>query len=151
MKARDIMTQPVQTVPADAPLKDCMTLMVNYHLSGLPVVHGERVVGIITQGDLIKRLRPQIPWAAFFIDGMTMPVAGDLSPQSLHDVLVELRERPVRQLMTPHVISVSPDQEVEEVAKILVDRRLKRLPVIEDHRLVGIISRGDLVRAMLQG
>ena len=148
--AREIMTREVRTVRADAPLKECMAAMVQGHFSGLPVTEGARVVGIITEGDLIRRLRRHIPWVAFFVDGTTIPM-GPPAGESLHELLDELRERPVRELMTPHVVSVSPEQEIEDVAKVLIDRRIKRAPVLDRSRLVGIISRGDLVRGMLQG
>ena len=148
--AGEVMTREVRTVRADAPLKDCMAAMVQGHFSGLPVVEGQRVVGIVTEGDLIKRLRHHIPWAAFFIDGTTMAMIPP-SGESLHELLVKLREWPIRDLMTPNVVTVSPDQEIEEVAKVLIDRHIKRVPVLDGHRLVGIISRGDLVRGMLQG
>ena len=144
------MTREVRTVRANAPLKDCMAAMVQGHFSGLPVVEDERVVGIITEGDLIKRLRHHIPWAAFLIDGTTMAMIPP-SAESLHALLVKLRERPVRDLMTPHVVTVAPDQEIEEVAKVLIYRHIKRVPVLDGHRLVGIITRGDLVRCMLRG
>lgn len=149
MTAGEIMTQPVQTVRAETPLKDCMAMLVRGHFSGLPVIVGGRVVGIVTEGDLIRRLRRQLPWFAFFVDGTTMPAPPP--NESLHEFLMELRERPVRDIMTRNVVSVSPDQGIEEVARVLIDRRIKRVPVLEGGRLVGIISRGDLVRGMLRG
>jgi CBS domain-containing protein len=148
--ARDVMTREVRTVSADAPLREAMATMVQGRFSGLPVVEGDRVVGVITEGDIIKHLRRQVPWAAYFVDGLTMAMAPVPPEESLAELLTELRERPVREFMTPHVVSVHPDQDVREVARILVERRIKRVPVLEGRRLVGIITRGDLVRGMLQ-
>lgn len=150
MTAADVMTRTVHTVPASAPLRDCMSLMVREGISGLPVCEGERVVGIITTGDVIKRIRRQVPWAGFFMDGTTMPQGAADAGESLQALVAELRQRPVRECMTPHVISVTPDQDIQDVAKIMVDRRIKRVPVLADHKLVGIITRGDLVRGMLR-
>ncbi len=150
MTASEIMTREVRTVRPSTPLKDCMAAMVQGHFSGLPVTDGGRVVGIITEGDLIRRLRRHVPWMMFFMDGTAIP-ANPPSGESLHDLLAELRERPVRDLMTPHVVYVSPEQEIEDVAKVLIDRHIKRVPVLDGNHLVGIISRGDLVRGMLQG
>jgi CBS domain-containing protein len=148
MTAADIMTRTVHTITAAAPLRECMALMVREGISGLPVCEGDRVVGIITTGDVIKRIRRQVPWAGFFMDGTTMPMGAD-SGESLHTLLAELRERPVRECMTPHVISVTPDEDIQDVAKVMLDRRIKRVPVLEARRLVGVITRGDLVRGML--
>lgn len=144
------MTAEVRTVGPEAPLGECMAAMVNGRFSGLPVVADGRVVGIVTEGDLVKRLRQQLPWTAYLIDMTSAPMP-QLTPEPVPDLLARLREQPVREVMTRHVLCVAPDADIQEVARILVERRLKRLPVVEGGRLVGMITRGDLVRGMLQG
>ena len=150
MKAGEIMTREVLTVPADAPLREAMATMVRGRVSGLPVVAGDRLVGILTEGDLVRRLHHQVPWFASFVDGMTVPLP-PIEPESLHELLERVRATPVREIMTRDVVVVRPDAEIEEVAGLLTRRHLKRAPVVQGDRLVGIISRGDLVRGMLQG
>ncbi len=149
MRVRDVMTREVRTVQADAPLRECMAVMVQAKVSGLPVLEEDRLVGIITEGDIIRRLRVQVPWVAFFVDGTTVPAPAVGEDEPLRELLHTLRQRPVRELMTPHAVSVSPDDGLPEAARLMVQRNLKRLPVIAERRLVGIISRGDLVRGML--
>ncbi len=150
MKAHEIMTTEVLSVPAKAPLREAMAAMVRGRVSGLPVVDGDRVVGILTEGDVVRRLHHQVPWFASFVDGMTMPLP-PIEPESLHELLERVRATPVHEIMTRDVIVVRPDTELEEVADTLTHRHIKRAPVVDNGRLVGIISRGDLVRGMLQG
>ena len=149
MKASEIMTREVLTVGADAPLREGMAAMVRGRVSGLPVVDGDRVVGILTEGDLVRRLHHNVPWFASFVDGMTVALP-PIEPESLHELVERVRATPVREVMTPNVVTVRSDAEIEEVADILVRRHIKRVPVIDHGRLVGILSRGDLVRGMLQ-
>ena len=145
------MTPDVRTVGPEAPLRECMAAMVQGRFSGLPVVADGRVVGIVTEGDLIKRLRQQLPWTAYLVDMTGVAPLPQPTPEPVPDLLARLREQPVREVMTRHVLCVAPDAEIQEVARILVERRLKRLPVVEGGRLIGMITRGDLVRGMLQG
>ena len=150
MKAGEIMTRAVLTVPAEAPLREAMASMVRGRVSGLPVVSGDRLVGILTEGDVVRRLHHQVPWFASFVDGTTVPLP-PIEPEGLHELLERVRGTPVREVMTREVVVVRPDAEIEEVADTLTRGRIKRAPVVEGGRLVGIISRGDLVRGMLQG
>ncbi len=150
MTAAEIMTREVLTVRADAPLREAMATMVRGRVSGLPVVEGTRVVGILTEGDLVRRLRHQVPWFTSFVDGTVLPPP-PVEPEGLHELLERVRATPVREVMTRDVVVVRPDAEIEEVAETMTHRRLKRVPVVDGGRLVGIVSRGDLVRGMLQG
>jgi CBS domain-containing protein len=148
MQAKDFMTRDVVTVDADAPLSHCMDLLTRHQISGLPVVEGGRAVGIITEADIIKHVRGQIPWYTFFADGTWLPL--DFQPETVQAELSELRARPVRSVMTKRLISVRPDADLHDVARVLLDNHIKRVVVVDQGRLVGIISRGDVVHALLQ-
>lgn len=145
MKARDIMMQKVITVRPDTSVRDIAALMVENHISGLPVLTAEgEVVGILSESDLLHRAetgteRRHKWWFRVFGDSASL--ARDYAKAhglKAHDV------------MSRYVISVRDDAELRDVADILDNYRIKRVTVMKDGRLAGIITRGDLVRALSQ-
>jgi CBS domain-containing protein len=131
----------VITVRPEATIHEAAQLMVDHAVNGLPVVdEGGKVVGIVSEGDLILRQRPRerIPWwRLFFGDGEQL--ARDY--QKAHGTTVA-------EVMTRSVICVDPNLPIESAALILDERRISRLPVVADGRLIGIVSRGDLIKAL---
>ena len=144
MNAADIMVQPVITVAPDTSVADAARLMLQHRISGLPVVERSgSVVGIVSEGDLLRRAetgteRRRPRWLEF----VTAP--GRLA----HDY-AQAHARKVAEIMTAKVVSVAPHEPLEEIVRIMERRRLKRLPVIEAGRLVGIVTRADLIRAFV--
>jgi CBS domain-containing protein len=141
MKVGEIMTQDVITVAPQTPIREAASLMVDHGISGLPVVD-ERgtLVGVLSEGDLIlrQRARQRVPWwRAFFQDGERL--ARDYQKAAGTTVV---------EVMTKAVISVSPDLPIEAAALILDQRRIRRVPVVAGGRVVGIVSRGDLVKVL---
>jgi CBS domain-containing protein len=143
MKAFEIMTLGVATVRPEASLREAVNLMLERGVSGLPVVDGlGRLVGIVTEGDFLRRAetgteRRRPRWLEFI-----------LSPGQLANEYVHSHARTVEDIMTPEVVTVSRDTPLEEVVNILERRRIKRVPVTRDDKLVGIISRANLVQAL---
>jgi CBS domain-containing protein len=141
MKVEQIMTRKVITVTSATPLHEAARLMVEHAISGLPVVDGSgRLVGVLSEGDLImrQRRRERLPWwRLFFEDGERL--ARDYQ---------KAVGTTVGEVMTSAVISVSPDLPVESAATILDQHRVRRLPVVLEGRLVGVVSRGDLIKAL---
>jgi CBS domain-containing protein len=144
LTARDIMSRDPICVTAQTPLADCARLMREQHVSALPVIDSEReVIGFLTGGDLLR---------AAASDGQPktehwMDLLG--APEAAAGVLATLANRRAADAMTTRVICVRPDMPVSEVATILDEWRIKRVPVIADGRIVGIVARGDLLRTML--
>lgn len=141
MKIGEIMTPDVIAVGPETPIHHAAQLMADHGVSGLPVVddHGS-VVGIVSEGDLI--LRQKTPgrtswWRVFFDDAEQLA----REYQKAHGTTVA-------EVMTRAVISVSPDLPMASAALILDQHRIRRLPVVSHGRLVGIVSRGDLVKAL---
>jgi CBS domain-containing protein len=141
MKIKEIMTPDVIAVGPETPIHHAARLMADHGVSGLPVVddHGS-VVGIVSEGDLI--LRQKAPgrtawWRVFFDDG-----------ERLAREYQKAHGSTVAEVMTRAVISASPDLPMESAALILDQHRIRRLPVVSHGRLVGIVSRGDLVKAL---
>ena len=141
MKIGEIMTRDVITVSPQTPIREAARLMADHAISGLPVVDGQgQLVGVLSEGDLILRqkARPRVPWwRAFFQDG-----------EQLAREYQKAAGTTVAEVMTKSAISVSPDLPIEAAALILDQRRIRRVPVVAAGRVVGIVSRGDLVKVL---
>lgn len=137
MKVRDLMTtDPITTTP-DTLLKDAARLMVQAKVSGLPVVRDGELVGIVTEGDFLRQeANRDQPYRFSLLDAL---FGDDPAPP-----IVET----VGEVMSEQVLTVSPDTGLSEAARIMANRRVKRLPVVDDDgHLIGIISRADVVNA----
>jgi CBS domain-containing protein len=143
MKARDIMVSPVITVKPHDSVKDVALLFLKRGISGAPVVDARgAIVGIISEGDLIYRseigtVRPHPYW---FIQ-----LAGK---EILAADYVKACSRTVSDVMTRNVITAFPDATLNEIASTLEKNSIKRVPIIENGQVVGIVSRSNLVQAI---
>lgn len=142
MNANDIMTHPVVTIAPDTVLADAAALLAQHHISGLPVVEDGRVVGLVSESDLLHHRElgsrsPKQPWWVGVF-------------RERHDPLEYVKAHAVRarDMMTTPVISVAEDTPATRIAALLAKRRIRRVPVLHDGRLVGIVTRADLVRSL---
>jgi CBS domain-containing protein len=143
MNAGEVMSRNPITVPAATGLAEALRLMLEHGVSGLPVVDDKAgLVGILTEGDLLRRAEigteeKRSRW----IELLTMPgrLAGDY---------VRTHARHVGEVMTREVVSVAEDTPLAEVVRLMERHRIKRVPVVRDGALVGIVSRADLLRAL---
>lgn len=142
MLAKDIMTRGVKTIHSTNSIRTAIELMVNQGVSGLPVVdEDDTVIGIITEGDLLRRVEYG---AAAKDDKKSVDTAlVDL------DAYIKGHSWRVGDLMSAEVITVTGDASIGTVAKLLFQHKIKRVPVVENGRLAGLISRVDLLRAIV--
>lgn len=143
MLARDIMTTATVTVSPEMSVRDVAKLLLDKRISAVPVVGSDGVpVGIVSEGDLIRRretgtTRPHAWWLSLFTT----------SEDAAHEY-VKTHGGKARDVMTENLVTVSEDTPVEEIAGKLESHRIKRVPVLRDGRLVGIVSRADLIRGL---
>jgi CBS domain-containing protein len=143
MRARRIMSTTLLTVERGTPVRDVIRLLIDNRISGVPVVEDGVVVGIISEGDLILRER------AYRQRGGMAFLAQQLFED--HEKLaVEYRKAHglvAEDVMSGPVVTILPGTPVEEIAHLMAERHIKRVPVVEGGKLVGIVSRGDVLRA----
>jgi len=145
MKVLDLMTTEVIAVRPETPLKEVARLLAEHRVSGVPVVdENDRVVGIISEADFVDRERGVVADRASWLSRL---LGGD-------DETRELRARldaiTAGAAMSSPASVVGPHASVREAATIMSTRKVNRLPVVEDNRLVGIITRADVLDAYLQ-
>ena len=142
MQARDVMTTWAATIDPDATIQNAAKLMFRRGISALPVVDSEGgVIGIISEGDLVRRVELGTERArSWWLQLLAFP------SENSADDYVKTHSAHVRDVMTSPVISVTEATPLEKVALQLEKHRIKRVPVIRAGKLVGIVSRADLVR-----
>ncbi|CAD6534510.1 Inosine-5'-monophosphate dehydrogenase [Paraburkholderia kirstenboschensis] len=145
MRALDIMTPSVVTATPDMTIHDAARLFVNNQISGMPVVDANgQVVGMISDSDLLHRVENETShgkrswWLEFLLS----------SPREQAARYVREHGHVVGDVMCEKVISISEDMPLQAVADLMERRHLKRVPVLKDGKLVGIVSRSNLMRAL---
>jgi CBS domain-containing protein len=143
MRAHQIMTRQVTTVSPDTAIVEAARTMLQNHISGLPVVAADgKLVGIVSEGDFIRRAeigtqRKRGRWQSFL-----------LGPGSAAADFVHERGRKVGEVMTHDPLTVTEDTPLEAIVQLMEKNNVKRLPVMRDDRIVGIVSRANLLQAV---
>ncbi len=143
MQAKDIMTTPVVSVSDTSTVQEVATILLERRISAVPVIDSSgNVVGIVSEGDLMHRAeagtgRHRSWWLSLFADKRTLA----------HEFVKE-HSRKVSDVMTRNVVTAAPEAQLSVIAHVLEKNRIKRVPIIEDGKLVGIVSRANLLRAL---
>jgi CBS domain-containing protein len=144
MQARHVMTSPVITISPTFLVRDVAQLVLDRRISGVPVMEGQRLAGIVSESDLLHRHeigteRAAAPggWWRRFVGRNPLPA-----------MYVKSHGKRARDVMTRNVVWVPEDASLCRIADLLAARRIRRVPVMRDGRLVGIVTRADLVRAL---
>ena len=149
MTVADFMTRKVITVAPDASLAEAAKLMLDHKISGLPVVDKEgHVVGIVSEHDLLRR-RQGVDGAGAERRPHWLQVLGETAGSA--GEIAQFRNRTVNDVMTLDPVTVAASTSLREASRLIEYRGFKRLPVVENGKLVGIIARADLVRALAYG
>ena len=144
MKVSDVMTQKVISVLPSGGIADAIRLMLDNRISGLPVIDGEsRLVGMVTEGDLLRRAetgttRRRARWLEFL-----------LSPGKLAEEYTHTHGRHVDEVMTRDVVTTTEAAPLDRVVELMERNRIKRLPVVRGGKVIGIVSRANLLHALV--
>ena len=143
MNAADVMTRNILSVGPASPVVEAIRLMLDNRVSGLPVIdEAGQLVGILTEGDLVRRgetgtERHRPRWLEIL-----------MGPGRLASEYVRTHGRKVEEIMTRELLSVAPETPLEDIVELMERHRIKRVPVLEGEKLVGIVSRADFLRAL---
>jgi len=145
MLVSEIMTSPVLVIAPSASIAEAAKIMLGGRISGLPVVsEDKRLVGILTEGDFLRRAeigatRKRPRWLEFFVG------SGKRAEE-----YVQTHGRRVEDVMSKEPVTISPGASLEELIDLMTSRKIKRVPVVDDGDLVGIVARSDVMRAVLR-
>ncbi len=142
MKVADIMTTNVRTVTSEKKLGEVVSLMCIYRYSGIPVVDDGKLVGMVSESDVLGKMFPKME---DLMAGMSV-VDFDAQMQQYSDVV----HITVKDVMTSVVVSVKPEMHILQAASIMVGRKFRRIPVSVDGELLGMLSMGDVHKAIYQ-
>ncbi len=152
MIVREIMNREVKVVRAEQSIAEVARLFAESHIHGAPVVDAEnRLLGIVTESDILgatksKYIKYNLVYPSIHQFGLDFRE----NYSEIAKAFEEVKSTPVSEIMTRKVISVSPDDAVEEVASMMVRGKINRVPVVERGRVVGILTRGDILRGLFK-
>ena len=149
LKVKDIMTKDVITVTPDTEVVKAAKILLEKRINGLPVVDDSgKLVGILCQSDLIAQQK-SIPIPSLFtlLDGF-MPLTIMKRIDKEVEKIAAIR---VEQAMTPKPVTVDPNADIEDVARLMVDKNYHTLPVLDGGKVVGIVGKEDVLKTLLSG
>lgn len=143
MNAADIMVHQVITIKPDATIREVAALLIAKHISAVPVTDADgKLLGIISEGDLLRRAETgterRRPWWLTWL----------VSNETLTTEFIKSHSRKVSDVMTRNVIVARPDTPLHEIATILEHNRIKRVPIVQGDKIVGLVSRANLVQTL---
>lgn len=145
MNVADVITRGVISLAPDHSMRKAAKLMLQYEMSGFPVVDRGKLVGIVSEGDFLRRTetgteRHRGRWIEFLV-----------GPGRLAEEYAHAHGHTVDEVMTREVVTVAEDTSLEEAVRLMERHHIKRLPVVKGDAVVGIITRANLVRAFIMG
>lgn len=146
-KVADIMTRVVVTVTPETPIRELAQILAEKHINGVPVVDDEgEVVGVVCESDLINQGQPlHIPTVFVILDSF-IPME---SPWRLQKEFKRLSATKVQDIYSRPPVCVTADTDVTEVARLMSERKLYTVPVLDRGKLVGVVGKGDVIRSLI--
>lgn len=151
MKVQDVMNSDLIACSPDTPIRDVAQLLKQKNISGLPIVEDDKLVGIVSEGDLLRLL--EVPehkglWLPSPFEVLEVPIRELISWEDSKHMLEDIGSKPISDIMKKDVYTVSPSNSVQDASAIITKHKINRLPVVEDDKVVGIITRGDIINGL---
>lgn len=153
MKVSEVMTKDVITCRPSDPVDGVVKLMSEKDISGLPVVDGDKVVGMVTEADIMRLLVVPEPSRTLWMPSplevlIEIPLKEIIQLRRLQQSVKDAGGQNVGNIMQKDVLSISPDDDIEDAASAMVKHKVNRLAVLKDGKLVGIITRDDIIHGL---
>lgn len=152
MIVKDAMTANPVTCTPDTRLREATALLREHHIGGLPVVQANELVGMITESDLIALLKSERIsddlWLPSPLEIIEIPVRELINWEKTKHALRTIGDMPVKKVMTHRVLTATEEMDVEAAAALMIKEGVARLPVMREKKLVGIITREDIIHAI---
>jgi len=151
LKVEEVMTKSVTTFTPDTLVKDAAAVLALRNISGAPVVESGRIVGIFSEADVLRSLKTTKKDMRLIypsISSLGIAFQEEVTQREIIEAYNEIGQKPVREVMSTQVVTVPPDIPLNEVILQMVQKGINRLPVVDKNVLVGIITRGDVIRGL---
>lgn len=151
LKVKDVMSKPVTTITLDTPVKDAAAMLADKNISGAPVMDGNRIVGIFTEADVLrslKTMKKDLRLVYPSISSLGIAFQEEVTQREILEAYEEIGNLPVKEVMSREVVTVDADIPLNEAISKMVLKGIHRLPVMEKNTLVGIVTRGDIIRGL---
>ena len=147
VRVKDVMTTDVITVSQDMEIAKAARILLEKGINGVPVIDADgKLVGILCQSDLVAQQKAfPLPSVFTLMDGL-MPLT---SIKRLEKQIEKIAAATVGEAMSPEPVTVSPQTSIEEVASMMVDKNYHTIPVMEDHMLVGVVGKEDILKMLI--
>ncbi len=150
-RVKEVMSSPVVNVAPDTLVRDAVALLAERNVSGAPVMEGGKIVGIFSEVDVLsslkttkKNLRLVFP----SLSSIGIAFQEELVQRELLEAYEEIGEKPVSEVMSKQVHTVDDDITLKDAVMVMVSADVNRLPVLKDGALVGILTRGDVIKGL---
>lgn len=145
MKVRDIMTKKVIFCEAKTKVSEIAKKLIKYDLTGMPVVKGKKVIGIVTEADvMMQKSKIHIPSYIQLLDSFLYLE----DPKEIDEEIKKILGTKAEDIMTSNVITIDADAKVEDLALLFEQEHINPVPVVKNGKLVGIVSRADIVKLL---
>jgi len=152
MFVEDAMTKDPVVCSTETPLREVVALFRRHHIGGLPVMEGTDLVGIVSESDLISLLETERIsddlWLPSPFEIIEVPIREYINWEKTKHALTNIGDMPVKKVMTHRVITATGDMDVEAAAALMLKEGISRLPVLKGKKIVGIITRADIINAI---
>ena len=153
MNVKDVMNSDVVSCKPDDEISSAARLLKEHDISGLPVIEEGKVVGIVTEADVLKLL--EVPehgglWLPSPFEVIEIPIRELINWEETKHMLTNIGTKPIRDIMESEVYTISADSSIEDASSIMVKHKVNRLPVLDGEAIVGIITRGDIIRGLAE-
>lgn len=151
LTVKDVMTKQVFTVSPDTLVKEASAILAERNISGLPVVEGSSIVGIFSEADVLKSIKTEKKDLRLIypsISPLGIAFQEEVTQREILEAYEEIGHSPVKEVMSHIVETVGPDITINEAIVKMVQRGINRLPVIDKNQIVGIVTRGDVIRGL---
>jgi CBS domain-containing protein len=153
MKVEEVMTKDVITCSPADPISKIVKLMSEKCISGLPVIDNGKLVGIVTEGDIAKILAGPPVSSTLWLPSpfevlLEIPIKDLIALRRLQESVKDVGQKPVRDVMSKDPITIEPTNDIGDASALMVRYKINRLPVVKSGKLLGIVTRDDIIRGL---
>lgn len=151
LKVREVMSTPVATVTPETLVKEAALLLAQKDISGVPVVDAGKIVGVFSEADIlrsIKTTKKDLRLIYPSVSSLGIAFQEEVTQREILDAYDEIGQRPVREVMSKDVVTIESETPLNEAIIKMVRKEINRLPVVDKNQLVGIVTRGDVIRGL---